>query len=165
MSTFHDVRAVETTVEVAIDAPRERVWEALTSRASDWWHKDYYTGAAPRGFVFEAKLGGRVYEDWGEGEGAVWYTVVGLKRGESLSMEGTTVCGPKGLETIFDRVTLSDRPGGTLLRMESRAMGIIGDDFGLLTEKGWTLLFGTCLKNYVERGVAPDVPATVRRRG
>lgn len=162
MSRFHEVRAVEAKVEVRIDAPREKVWETLTSRATDWWHRDYYTGAAPRGFVFEAKLGGRVYEDWGDGDGAVWYTVVSMKRGESLSLVGTVVCGPIGLETIFDKITLVDRPGGTLLRMETRAMGVLGDDFGALSEAGWTLLFGDCLKTFIETGERPVRPASIQ---
>lgn len=164
MSTLHEVRALEAVVEVQIDASRESVWDALTSRATDWWHRDFYTGKAPRGFVFEARLGGRVYEDWGEGEGAVWYTVVALRRGESLSLAGTVACGATGLETIFDTITLVERRGGTLLRMQSRAMGVLSDDFGTQTEEGWKLLFGTCLKNFVEKGERPERPPSVTQR-
>lgn len=161
MSSFHAVRAVEALVEVHIEAPRERVWEAIVARATDWWHRAFYTGAEPRGFVFEARLGGRVYEDWGEGAGALWYTVVALRHGESLSLAGTVACGASGLETILDTLTLADARGGTLLRMHSRAMGVLGDEFGPQTEAGWNLLLGQCLKRFVERGERPDRPASL----
>jgi uncharacterized protein YndB with AHSA1/START domain len=165
MSDSHEVRAVEALVEVRIEATREEVWDAVTRRASEWWHRDFYTGKEPLGFVVEPRLGGRVYEDWGEGDGALWYSVVALRRGESLTLAGTVACGPTGLETILDTITLTDDGGVTLLRLHSRAMGRLGDDFAAQTEAGWNLLLGKCLKDFVERGERPARPASVRPPG
>src|SRR5438105_7066237 len=35
---------VHVELEVPIDAPPKRVWEALVERTSEWWRKDFYVG-------------------------------------------------------------------------------------------------------------------------
>lgn len=74
--------AHEITVVTDIDASPVEVWRALVKNTAAWWHEDYFIGSGPRTMIIEPRVGGRLYEDWGEGQGAVWATVTGVKTGE-----------------------------------------------------------------------------------
>ena len=75
---------IEHTLEIAIAAPPARVWKALTGQVSSWWHPGFLREGA-LAFVIEPRVGGRVYEDWGGGQGLLWYTVVGLVETRSFT--------------------------------------------------------------------------------
>ena len=53
--------------QVVIDAPPARVFAALTKHVSAWWGPPYVIGEDARDLVVEPRIGGRVYEDWGNG--------------------------------------------------------------------------------------------------
>jgi uncharacterized protein YndB with AHSA1/START domain len=71
------VRVIE--LEIPIEAPIERVWKALVAETAKWWRRDFYTSNEAKRFVIEPVLGGRMYEDWGDGAGVVWATVNAVK--------------------------------------------------------------------------------------
>ena len=68
---------VDVTVEVEIEATAEVVWQALTTDIGEWWPRDFCVGDVER-FHLEPKLGGRMYEDWGDGGGLIWAVVTGF---------------------------------------------------------------------------------------
>ena len=55
-------------------APQARLIEETTF----WWSKEFYTSPKTKGFHMEAKLGGKMYEDWGNGAGVIWYEVFAI---------------------------------------------------------------------------------------
>lgn len=61
--------------EVVIAAQPARVWEALVTESAAWWPKDFHKSERAQRFVIEPVLGGRAYEDFGGGDGLVWYSV------------------------------------------------------------------------------------------
>ena len=72
--------------EVLIDAPRERVFKALTTEVEKWWaYRVHGKGTVVK---LEPKLGGWFYEDSGKGEGAIWGTVIFFRRPEVLRLTG-----------------------------------------------------------------------------
>ncbi len=51
---------------VTIQAPPHRVFEALTKDIASWWGSPHTIDEARAGdIVLEARVGGRLYEDWG----------------------------------------------------------------------------------------------------
>jgi len=149
MSEFE---VMEVVHEVEIGAPRERVWRAMTEEAGAWWHKDFFTGKAIN-FVIEAKAGGRVYEDWGDGQGFVWYTVTAAKKNEMLMLSGELFPkygGPARLQDIWE---LTDTElGGTKLRLQEVVFGRVNEETKRNLEEGWKILMTDSLKPYVEGG-------------
>lgn len=54
-------RVVQYEFEIDIDAPRERVWRALTDQLSSWWLKDFHVLGEDSIVTLEPTPGGRLY--------------------------------------------------------------------------------------------------------
>jgi len=156
---------LDTNQEIEIDAPRERVWRALTAEMVEWWPKSFYIGAAPRRFAIEERVGGRVYEDWGDGEGALWATVTAIRRGELLQWAGDL--GPEygGPARSLSTFTLEENEGRTRLLFRDTIFGRLEAQTIDNMEKGWDFLLRTCFKTWVEQGERPERPDGVAQAG
>jgi uncharacterized protein YndB with AHSA1/START domain len=137
-------------LEVRIRAQPQRVWKALVDETSRWWHKDFYTSQEAKGFVIEAKLGGRMYEDWGNGAGQIWYTVTGVEPPRSLSLLGHLTPAFGGPAISMLQLNLKDEGGRTVLHLADTIAGKVNEDKPEFIREGWKTLFEDCLKTYVE---------------
>jgi uncharacterized protein YndB with AHSA1/START domain len=149
----------QSVLEVRIAARPERVWRALVEEASSWWHRDFYTGANPRGFHFEPVLGGRMWEDWGDGQGLVWGTVIGVRHNEFLQVSGlidASFGGPAGSISTW---RLAADAAGTTLRFEGTTWGAAGDATQRSLDVGWKFLIERCFKGWIETGQQCTDPA------
>ena len=153
---------LEATVEVKIDAPPERVWEALVEETRFWWHRDYYNAPEPRGLVIEPTPGGRMYEDWGDGQGLLWGHVTVVRAREELTTSGELSAEFGGPARQITRIRLTPGDGATLVTLEDCIYGRASEQTRASLESGWKFLFEQCLKPYVERGDRPEIPASVR---
>jgi uncharacterized protein YndB with AHSA1/START domain len=147
------VNLIEHTLEIEIAAPPARVWHALTRQASSWWHPGFLRKGAV--FVIEPFPGGRAYEDWGNGQGLLWYTVAEVAEGECLQLYGdlgTKHGGPSRLHTTF---RLRAEGKGTVLRLEECAFGKVDEKVKASLSDGWKLLVGQWFKTFVETGAPP----------
>lgn len=145
---------IEHTMEIEIAAPPARVWKALTGQTTSWWHPGFLRKGAVA-FVIEPFPGGRAYEDWGDGQGLLWYTVAGVAEGEFLQLWGDLDAahgGPARLHTTF-RLRAEGR--GTVLRLEECAFGNVIADLSKTLQEGWKLLLGEWFKVFVETGAPP----------
>lgn len=152
----------EVALEVEIAAPPERVWKAFTEEIVAWWPTEFYVGANPKGFVFEEKLGGRLYEDRGDGQGLVWYHVTELDKPEMLRLSGELTPefgGPARLQT---RIEFKPTETGTRFRFVDTAFGRLGATFESDVTSGWKFLFEGCFKPWVEEGKKPERPEGVK---
>jgi len=156
-----EVRAVESNLEITIDAPRARVWKALVDEATGWWRKDFYVGKDPKGFHIEAKPGGRMYEDWGGGAGLLWYTVHAVNPGVSLDLFGHLAPRYGGPATTLVHIELADAGARTTLRLHDAIYGAVSEDFGSQTDAGWMALMDDGLRPYVEAN--PKTKPRVRK--
>ena len=151
----------EVALEVEIAAPPERVWKAFTEEIAAWWPTAFYTSPDPKGFVFEEKLGGRVYEDRGDGQGLVWYQVTELSKPERIRLSGDLTPefgGPARLQTRIDFVPSGE---GTRFRLLDTLFGRLGANLEQNVAEGWKLLFEGCFKPWVEEGKHPERPEGV----
>jgi DNA-binding transcriptional ArsR family regulator len=136
-------------MEIPIAAPVETAWRALTSDAPAWWPKDFQVDAL-RAMRFEARLGGRLYEEATDGSGVVWYTVVGMERGRSLDLVGHLAVRYGGPALTLLRLALREDAGGCVLELGDAVLGRVSDATRGSLESGWRYLFETGFKAYVE---------------
>jgi uncharacterized protein YndB with AHSA1/START domain len=137
-------------MEISIQAPRPKVYEAMTGDITPWFGGPYSTLPDAKGRVIEPRVGGRFYEDWGDGYGALWGTVTSIRKNEWLEFSGS--CGMGGAVHGVVRIELEEQGGATLIKLSHRAMGEVNADAANGYTQGWTDLLGTRLKAWVERG-------------
>lgn len=117
--------------EVRIDAPVARVWESVT-RMGEWWPHRFRDGTTVH---FEPVVGGRFWEEWGDGDGALYATVVRIDSPHLLVMSGPM--GMPGPVTAVWTVELSEDGDGTVLRGTHRAFGDISEETRAGYTSGW----------------------------
>ncbi len=121
--------------EVRIAAPRDKVFDALT-RMGGWWPHRFKDGST---VVLEPHVGGRFYEDWGDGTGALYGTIVRLSRPDHLAVEGLLgMSGPVQAVWSFDLVADGD---ATVVKFAHRGFGDIDDDTRAAYTSGWGEIF------------------------
>ena len=133
-------------LEIPIAADRAVVWRALTEETTFWWPRDFYTGPA-QGFHLEARIGGKVFEDWGNGAGVIWYHVFGMNPGVSLDLQGAMGV-PYGPALTLLHLELETRDGVTLLKVSDSTVGAGGGSQAKI--EGWQQVFRDGLKRHVE---------------
>ncbi len=142
--------ATKVAIEIAIKAPIEVVWQAVTSEANAWWRKDFYTSPKTKQFIIEKKLGGKMYEDYGNGEGLVWAEVIGINSPQSIEFKGNLSASFGGPAISFLKIELASNGEETKLTLTDDIFGKVGENVKTSMTKGWELLFGHGLKPYVE---------------
>ena len=134
--------------ETFINAPREKVFKALTEKVESWWE----FRLAPEGKTSTLTLnpvpGGQFLEIWGKDAGAVWGIVYFVNAPEEIRIQGHL--GMQGAVNSAYTYRLSEENGVTTLQLSHTASGLIEDGWKESHRKGWEHLLGTLLKNYVE---------------
>ncbi|MEM8995522.1 MAG: SRPBCC domain-containing protein [Acidobacteriota bacterium] len=145
------------TVETVINGPREAVWRSLTEHIQAWWPENFYVGgeSGKRRFVLEDQIGGRMYEEWGDGGGLLWGTVCTLRPGELLQIVGHTFPDWGGPSQWYGTLTLEPADGGVRVRFSESAVGQVDPKRLRGNQKGWDFLFCRALKAHVEGAPAP----------
>lgn len=90
-----------------------------------------------------------MYEDFGGGDGLVWFTVIGVETNRELILAGHLLPPFGGPAVTALRITLTAKGTGTLLRVQDDRFGAIG---GPSPVEGWQLVFDGGLRQYVESG-------------
>ncbi|MFN7732856.1 MAG: SRPBCC family protein [Pirellula sp.] len=134
-------------LDVLIAADSQRVWNAIATEASSWWPKDFVTSERTQRFVIEVELGGRAFEDFGNGDGLVWYSVIGVDAPRELVLAGHLLPPFGGPAITSLRITLVSQDGGTLLKIRDDRFGMLG---GQSPIEGWRSVFDGGLRRYVE---------------
>lgn len=155
------VSSYEVRLEIRIRAPRERVWKTLVEEIGRWWPATFYTHPSPTNFVIENHVGGRVFEDWGNGEGGLWGTVVVFKANERLQIAGEIFPEYGGVGRYHATYLLVDDGADTLVKFHDAGVGALKGGNAASLEEGWRELLGGHWKNYAETGAQPTRPASV----
>lgn len=161
MSTLNsaDLRVADLSLEVQIAAAPSTVWNALTDDIAAWWPSLFYCGSGSgdgsRSFILEARPGGRMWEDWGAGEGLLWATVVNVVRERTLEMTGTIGPAWGGPATWYGGFALEADGDGTKVRFSESGFGRIADPTLAEKEKGWRFLLES-MRAHVEGNQPPQ---------
>lgn len=137
-------------IEIQIHAPIENVWRALTRELSAWWPKSFCLDPKrARGFHMEFKLGGRMYEDWGDGDGWLWWTIHKIDSA-SHTFSGSGLESPLAIHTW--EFTLTSSGDTTTLHIDDGHWGAIDVEKTVEGHRsGWNELFVGALRPYVEK--------------
>jgi DNA-binding transcriptional ArsR family regulator/uncharacterized protein YndB with AHSA1/START domain len=141
--------------EVLIEAPRERVFDALTRHISAWWGAPYLIDNRATAIRLEPRLGGRLVELWGEEEGGIWATVTRFRRNQRLDLTGPI--GMSGAVVGIATLELETRGRATVLKLTHRAIGQVTDETRRSYSAGWSDLLATRLKAFVEQGTRTGI--------
>jgi len=163
MSDAAQFRTLDIKLEVEIARPAEVVWKSLTGGIGEWWPKAFYVGATPKRFAIEPQVGGRVFEDWGGGEGALFGTVTAFEENRMLQWAGDMSAefgGPARSVTTF---RLKPGPDGatTVVSFRDTPFGLLSDGAMKGLEQGWQFLLNGCFKPFLEEGKRPERPDTL----
>jgi len=162
MAEADEFRALDVQLEIEIAASAEAVWSSLTTGIGEWWPAQFYVGTSPKRFALEPHVGGRVFEDWGDGEGALFGNVIAYDENRMLQWAGDMSAdygGPARTVTTFRLTARED--GTTLLSFRDTPFGRLGENVLEGLEHGWKWLLADCLKPFVEEGRRPERPDTL----
>jgi uncharacterized protein YndB with AHSA1/START domain len=146
------LRAADVELEIRIKASKAAVWNALVHDIAEWWPKQAFMTKA-RTLSFEPHVGGRVFEDKGDGTGGIWWHVHAIETGDYVVLLGHTWPGQGGPATSIAKLTLEDRKGQTILKIHDSMFGRLTDERVASIKQGWEGLFAKGLKPYIETGL------------
>ena len=141
ISVFH------IELEVPIKASPERIYQALTCDIAKWWDPDASWGRGK--LVLEPEVGKRMWEDFGNGEGALFGIVTYVEHNKKLEIEGDHGLG-SGVQGYI-RLELVPQGEATLLKFSHRAFGEISERSRQRFPEGWRQLLAVNLPEYLER--------------
>ena len=144
------VQTINITMEIPIKAEINKVWACMNKEINLWWRKDFYTSPKTKEFILENKVGGRLYEDYGNGEGLLWATVIVLDSPYNIEFKGHLSPQFGGPAISFLKFALSENDGGTLLTLSDTVLGQVSEKTKKSLITGWKLLYEDGFKKYVE---------------
>ena len=139
----------EVVVEVQFNARPETVWQSITEDIGAWWPRDCAVDPAAT-FRLDARLGGLMFEDAGDGEGTIWGTVTHVKRNVCMRLSAEIWPEFGGPARSIQRYDLTGGESGTTLRFTDTLFGKVTAKTGQSMKEGWEFLFGDALKRHVE---------------
>jgi hypothetical protein len=123
--------SVNITHEIHVNAPLETTFEALLEQLGP----ENETPEQKMPMKLEAWPGGRWYRDLGEGNGHFWANVQAIKRPTLLEFSGPLFMSYPVANNLQYR--LSEDNGGTLIKFQHKAFGVIPDDHRRGMNEGW----------------------------
>ncbi|MDM5316171.1 metalloregulator ArsR/SmtB family transcription factor [Fictibacillus sp. b24] len=133
--------------DIVLHGKVETVFKALTEDIGSWWH--FRVGDKGAQLIFEPQLGGRFYEDWGNGEGALWGTVTYFKRNDEIRLNG--LLGMSGAVNSSYSYKLIEDGDKTILQLSHQAVGILEPHWEEAHRHGWNELLQENLKKFIEQ--------------
>jgi DNA-binding transcriptional ArsR family regulator/uncharacterized protein YndB with AHSA1/START domain len=146
-------RHVQIELELQINAPRDRVFAALTSEYGNWWPHRYKPDST---CYCEPVPGGKIGEKFANGGGAIYGEVVYLDSPNLLITAGASSLN-KGFQG-YSREELVEKDGGTLLKRSMQLWGTVPEEMERMFREGSRQLLETALKNYLEQGIGYKNP-------
>jgi uncharacterized protein YndB with AHSA1/START domain len=136
--------------QIEVGRPPAEAFRIFTEGMGAWWPADSHSmaaddeGNAPHRVVFEAALGGRIYEVWSDGTEHDWGRVTSWAPPARVVFDWK----PDDLDQPFTEVEVTFAPnasGGTVVRLEHRKWELLGAALGAEGRasyaNGWPYVF------------------------
>lgn len=140
-------KIVKLEMECRLNAPVEKVFAAMTTELDEWWAFRFNDASK---VVLEPWVGGRVFEDWGDGRGALYGHVCYYDPPYKLGTRG-----PGGIDGNYANINweIFQRDGeGTLYRKSFRLWGEVPEEAEQMYTQGMKAIMEQLLRDYVEHG-------------
>lgn len=143
------IRTVRIESEMRLRAPADVVFRAATTEQQAWYPHNY-GGERLKKIVFEERVGGNLYEDWGDGLGILYGTVTYFDPPKAYGTRGHL----KGGVLLEQWMQLQEEGDETIVKASTLCFGEISDE----AEEGIRFhgdisRYEEALRNYVEKGV------------
>jgi len=135
--------------KIILNCTADTLFEAITKHTSAWWGQPYLQSKEAQDIIIEPRLFGKMYEVWGNDEGAEWGRVVGFKRNTFLEIEGRLAM-PGAVSGVLYFNMETEKV--TTLRFAHYALGDINQSQVESFNEGWTNLLDVRLRAFVEQG-------------
>ncbi len=156
-----DATCIEYELEIAIEAPPEKVWKALIEETNFWWLPDFHMVAPNSQVTFDPQPGGKGLIEQIEGGGGLqWYTVQYYLPAEfKIYLVGYIAPDYGGPSTSHMKIAVVETDRGCLLQVTDAHHGASTEAAAKSLHDGWTQLFSAGLKAFVENGTRQDQTA------
>lgn len=138
-------------LEILLQAPLPRVWQALTRELGFWWLPSFHILGEESLVTFEPEAGGQLLERHPNGASLLWYTVNLVVPEKSIHMVGHSMPDWGGPSTTLIQLALEERGNATALIVSDCLYGHVSESHIESLRAGWTELFTDGLKRHVER--------------
>ncbi|MEL6122838.1 MAG: hypothetical protein AAFR14_03880 [Bacteroidota bacterium] len=140
-------------VEVAVTVQHDpsHAWEYYCNQTNLWWPAAMHTDPRTKRFTIDTYIGGKVYEDFGEGGGLIWAEVIGVDYTRSLQLKGHLTRQFGGPVITFERFDFCPNDDGSTTL--TYRMDIVGDmaEAGIKSlQDGWTDILTKHFKAYCD---------------
>ena len=143
----NDFRLVKIEMEMRINAPREKVYAALTNEFGNWWPHRY----KPDSTCFsDVRIGGAVGEQFKNGGGAHYWRFVYLDPPYKVGLSGMG-CLSQG-STGYTMDTLDEDGDVTVFKRSTQIWGAVPEEIEQMFREGTRELMEKALIAYVEHG-------------
>jgi DNA-binding transcriptional ArsR family regulator/uncharacterized protein YndB with AHSA1/START domain len=145
VAAAEQLRTVHIETEIRFRASPERVFEAFTTR-TDWFPATYGQERV-QSIVFEPRVGGFHYEDWGEGRGHLYGQITAYDPPFKLSIRGRLQLGV----TLDTDYVLEPDGAETVLKVSRIAVGAMSEqDAAGIHQYGDIANFEAALRKFLE---------------
>jgi DNA-binding transcriptional ArsR family regulator/uncharacterized protein YndB with AHSA1/START domain len=145
----NNVGTVTVAIDLDIEAPAARVWEALIREVRLWWPRDFHIGGESSRMTLEPFAGGRLFEEWGDGAGLLWAQVIAIDPSRSIQLAGHLSPEYGGPATSIWKIALHETDAGTRLELTDSLFGRVDGKLHGSLESGWRTIFEG-LKSHLE---------------
>jgi len=130
------MKSIEVSTEIRLD--QAHTWEYYFNQINGWWPKEFFTSPKTKRFMIQTKLGGKAFEDFGEGQGLVWGEVIGVDYPACLQIRGNLTKDFGGPVVTFEKISL-DKVADDLTRLTYTCdfVGDIKESAVKSLEDGW----------------------------
>ena len=140
-------RVVKIETEIRVEASPEQVFDALTQGLDAWWPFRFRASGT---MVVECRVGGRVYEDWGNDTGAHHGVIVWWEPPFKYSCSGPGAMTPAFQSN--DVATVVPDGTGCIYRKSLTLWGAVPEETERKFRDGSKAILAKFFKAYVEEG-------------
>ena len=116
---------LEFAQEVTLAQPREKVFDALTAQVGEWFTPRFIKGST---VVSEPWVGGRLYEDDGDGRGVLWDICTAYAPPSYVAYESPWGFADGAASIIVTYELTDTEDGGTLIHSKHKILGYISEE-------------------------------------
>jgi len=134
---------------IVLQATPDEVFQALTEKIDAWWS---YRIMADSHVYLEPEVGGRFFEAFNHGGGALYASVTLLKPGEEIRLAGSMGLTEDAINNVIYFNIHLQHPGTTILQLTHHFMGRVNEITVDTFKRSWFDLLAQQLKSFIEEG-------------
>ncbi len=135
-------------IAIIVDQNVAHTWEYYFNQINLWWPRTYFSSPRTKRFLIQTFMGGKAFEDFGEGDGLIWGDVIGVDYLRSLEIRGNLTKAFGGPVLTFEKYEFERVNGKTRLTLSVDFLGIVKESTIQSLKKGWEELLKVHFLNY-----------------